>query len=215
MLSTGSAEGSWSLWLWFGCCCSCSLLFLWRALNNWWECDISLAQRPWAASPCRVTPLCASERSADLHSAQSWFYIKPFLLGCPSAQGCHCSLHSLQPSACPRALLELGMCRQAVKCVVFSSRSSVRHFLMSLENKKQFGLERTLTDHLLQPAQEYLLVPQQSLWSLSARRVTLPLSWCPRIHPPSAFWCDPATSLCLLVQYGQWFNNSSICRNSH
>lgn len=137
MFSTGSAGGSWFLWLWFGCCCSCFLLFLWRTLNNWWECDFSSAQRLWAASLCRVTPLCALEQSI------SWCSIQPragFIqnLSCWTvpvhrADTAH---HPLQCPACPRALLELGMCRQAVKCVVFSSTSSVRHFLTSLENQR-------------------------------------------------------------------------------
>lgn len=83
------------------------------------------------------------------NSAQSWFRVKLLLFHCPSAQGWHCSSPAM--SCLAQSLAGAGDVQASSEMCCLSSRFSIRDFLTSLENQKEFGVEGTLTDHLLPP----------------------------------------------------------------
>lgn len=161
-----------------------------------------MAQRLWAASLCRVTPLCALEQPADEQFISELVSSQTFTAGLSQCTG----LTLLTPamSCLPQSLAAAGhvQASREMCCLFFQIFHKTFSYIPGGSKRVWIG-RGSYRSSISTPPGVSACAPQ-SLWSLSPPGVTLPLSWCPRIpHAPSALWCDPGTSLCLLVQYGQ------------
>lgn len=176
-----------------GCGLAAALLVsfsLGEPLNSGWECDFC-ASEALGSIPVQSH---TSEHSADVTVSPSWFHVNPFLLGCPSAQGGHCI-----PCNAPQPCWSWDVQASSEMCCLFFQIFHKTFSYFSGESKTSLDWKGLLQIICFHPPGLPVCAPAVSVGS---KRDPAPFL-VPRIHPPSAFWCDPATSLCLLVQWGQ------------
>lgn len=152
---------------------------------------ISVPQRHWAASLCRVTPL---NTQLMLQSAPAGSMLT---LSCWAAP---VHREDTASPAMPHSLAGAGDVQASSEmCCLFFQIFHKTFSYFSGESKTSLDWKGLLQIICFHPPGLPVCAPAVSVGSKGDPAPFL----VPRIHPPGAFWCDPATSLCLLVQCGQ------------